>query len=99
MAPEPAHGPGRDEDPARHAPETGAWEPLPPPPGPAGEAHASVTKPADDAPLPAASVPSGEVRLPAASTPALDMPVPGASPDWLDDGGWAAIVAAGPDEE
>jgi hypothetical protein len=120
MAAEPAHGPGRDEDPARHAPEPGDREPMPPPPGlagapqasptgPAGKVHAPVTGPAgaaqasatgrpDDAPLPAACVPPGEVPLPAASAPALDLPLPGATPDWLDDVGWAAIVA-GEDEE
>jgi hypothetical protein len=110
MAAEPAHGPGRDEDPARHAPEPGDRKPLPPPPGlagaaqasatgPAGKAHAPATGPAGDAPLPAACVPPGEVPLPEASAPALDLPLPGATPDWLDDGGWAASLAARDDEE
>ncbi len=97
MAAEPAHGPGRDEDPARHAPEPGKGEPLPPPAGPAGKAHAPVPGRADDAPLPAACVPSGEVPLPAA--PAPDEPRPGATPDWLDDDERAAVAAARQDED
>ncbi len=110
MAAEPAHGPGQDEDPARRAPEPGAREPLPPPPGPPGaaqapatgpacKAHVPVTGRAGDAPLAADCVPSGEVPLREVSTPAVDMPLPGATPDWLDDAGWAAIVAAREDEE
>ena len=85
MAPEPAHGPGRDDDPARHAPEPG--ERKPPPPGSASKAQAPAPRRADRAPLPVASALAGEAGVPAAS------------PDWLDDGGWAAIVAAGQDEE
>ncbi len=87
MAPEPAHGPGRDEDPARHAPEPGDREPLPPPPGPASKAQAPAPRQPDGAPLPAASALAG----------AADLPAPAS--DWLDDVGWAAIAAAGEDEE
>ena len=42
MSAEPAPGPGRDEDPARHAPEPGDAEPRLPAPAPAGEARAPV---------------------------------------------------------
>ena len=86
MAAEPAHGPGRDEDPARHAPELGEGEPLAP--GPAGEAQAPVSARADDSPLPV--VPSALAE---------EAELPAATPYWLDDDEWAAVVAAGEDEE
>ena len=86
MAAEPAHGPGRDEDPARRAPEPGEGEPLAP--GPADEAQAPVSARADDSPLPVAP-----------SALAEEAEFPAASPDWLDDEEWAAIVAAREDEE
>jgi hypothetical protein len=79
----PARGPGRDNDPARHAcvrPDT--------PPASAASGPAA-SSPADQVPLPApaASAPVGEVLLPASSL------------DWLDDDGWAASVASRDAEE
>ena len=99
MAAEPAHGPGRDEDPARHAPEPGKGKPLPPPPGPAGTAQAPVPGRAGDVPLPAVSAPAGEIPFCVSSAPSAGIPLPAATPDWLDDDGWAAITAASEDEE
>ncbi len=87
MAAGPAHGSGRDEDPARHVPELGEGEPLPPPPGPAGAAQAPVPGQADNAPVPVAPTVAGEAEFPAAT------------PDWLDYDEWAAIMAARADEE
>ncbi len=87
VAAERSLGPGRDEDPARHAPEPGPGQP--PPPSAAGAAQGQASGPvrAGDAPLPAAPALAEEADLPAAG------------PDWLDDAGWAAIVAASEDEE
>ncbi len=104
MSAEPARGPGRDEDPVRHAcdrPDT-----APAPEAPAAEAPASSA----DVSRPAASVPTAEVAVPAAPAtgeapvpqapgPAAEIPLPFCTPDWLDDEGWAARVAACVDEE
>src|ERR1700733_4537118 len=50
-------------------------------------------------PAPAGPAQSGDVPLPAAIAPADCAPLRGCTPDWLDDEGWAARVAAWVEEE
>ncbi len=94
MSAEPARGPGRDKDPARHACDR---------PDTAPASSGGVSRPAASVPAAAVAVPAapaaGEVPVPPAPGPAAEVPLPFCTPDWLDDEGWAARVAACVDEE
>src|SRR5580658_3865357 len=90
MSTTPAHGLGRDNDPARHAGSR-----------PDNAASASGTGPAASASPAsgmAASSGAGEVPLPAPSLAGW-VPLPASSLDWLDDAGRAAGLAAREDEQ
>ena len=105
MSAEPARGSGRDENPARHACDRPDKPPAPEAPAPEAPAPSgdgsgpAASAPAAEVPVPGAAAPAGEIPVPEAPGAAADVPLPFTTPDWLDDEGWAAIVAARVDEE